>query len=150
VNNVLQTEAVPRLSLWVDTAEDLMTPNPVSIRGDATIAEAMTLLTDRGFSAAPVIDEAGRPSGVLSRTDILVHEREQADLKSGAARAIQQSTRVRDVMTPVVFSVSPEASAQKVVQEMLSLKVHRLFVVDSDGVLSGVISAEDVLRHLRS
>ena len=32
---------------------------------------------DRGFSAAPVIDAAGRPVGVLSRTDLLVHEREQ-------------------------------------------------------------------------
>jgi predicted transcriptional regulator len=29
------------------------------------------------------------------------------------------------------------------------LKVHRLFVVDRAGVLIGVISALDVLRHLR-
>jgi CBS domain-containing protein len=52
-------------------------------------------------------------------------------------------------MTPVVFSVSPEAPARRVVGDMLGLKVHRLFVVGSDGVLVGVISALDVLRHLR-
>jgi predicted transcriptional regulator len=32
---------------------------------------------------------------------------------------------------------------------MLNWKVHRLFVVDRDGVLVGVISALDVLRRLR-
>jgi predicted transcriptional regulator len=32
---------------------------------------------------------------------------------------------------------------------MLGLKVHRLFVVDAAGVLVGVISALDVLRHLQ-
>jgi predicted transcriptional regulator len=31
---------------------------------------------------------------------------------------------------------------------MLKLKVHRLFVVDENGVLVGVISALDILRHL--
>jgi CBS domain-containing protein len=31
---------------------------------------------------------------------------------------------------------------------MVALKVHRLFVVDADGVLVGVISALDVLRHM--
>jgi hypothetical protein len=31
---------------------------------------------------------------------------------------------------------------------MVGLKVHRLFVVEQSGVLIGVISALDVLRHL--
>jgi predicted transcriptional regulator len=36
-----------------------------------------------------------------------------------------------------------------VVEKMLALEVRRLFVVDSDGVLIGVISGVDVLRNLR-
>jgi CBS domain-containing protein len=56
--------------------KELMSPNPVSIRRDASIREALELLTDYGFGAAPVIDEAGRPVGVVSRTDVLIHERE--------------------------------------------------------------------------
>ena len=59
------------------SAEDLMTPNPISIRGGASVQEALAMLTGCGFSAAPVIDEAGRPIGVLSRTDLLIHERER-------------------------------------------------------------------------
>jgi CBS-domain-containing membrane protein len=65
-----------RMVLAAQTAEDLMTPNPISIQANATVQEAVVLMTDRGYSAAPVIDEAGRPIGVLSRTDILVHSRE--------------------------------------------------------------------------
>ena len=52
-------------------------------------------------------------------------------------------------MTPVVFCVRPETSAAKVVEKMLALGVRRLFVVDDDGVLVGVVSAVDVLRRLR-
>ncbi len=124
------------------------------------------MLTGRGFNAAPVIDEAGRPVGVLSCTDVVVHDR-QIPTKSGyhqetSAAANSQETgvirspdeevdwaRVRDVMTPAVFSVSPETSARRVIEDMVGLKVHHLFVVDADGVLTGVISALDVLQYLR-
>ena len=51
-------------------------------------------------------------------------------------------------MTPVVFCVSPDAPASRVVREMIELKVHRLFVVDEIGTLVGVISVLDVLRHM--
>src|SRR5262245_30603742 len=59
------------------TAADLMAPNPISLRVDANVTEALALLTDKSISAAPVIDEAGHPVGVLSRSDILVHDRER-------------------------------------------------------------------------
>ena len=91
-----------RLALDAAFASDLMTPNPVSLNADALVADAIAAMTQRGFSAAPVIDEAGRPVGVLSRSDILVHEREV--LKSPPAA---DATCVRDIMTPAVFSVPP-------------------------------------------
>jgi len=158
------------LVLAAETAADLMTPNPVSIRADACIKEAVALLTDSGFSAAPVIDRAGRPVGVISRTDILIHDREKveylprvteyyekADLTTPAGEALPEGfevenvdrTQVRDIMTPAVLSITPDAPAGRVVEEMLMLRVHRLFVVDPDGVLVGVISALDVLKRLR-
>ena len=62
---------MPPLMLQARTAADLMTPNPQSLRLGATVAEAAAFLSTRGFSAAPVIDESGRPVGVVSRTDLL-------------------------------------------------------------------------------
>src|SRR5262249_32309797 len=55
---------------------------------------------------------------------------------------------VSEVMTPIVFTVRGDDSARKVVEQMVSLNIHRLFVVDEVGVVVGVISALDVLRRL--
>jgi CBS domain-containing protein len=161
--------APPGVTLGAKTAADLMTPNPMSIRGDATVCEAVEALTNHGFSAAPVIDAAGRPIGVVSRADILFHDREEgtrtaaavsyerADLTLGSGEHLERGldvegadgTLVSDIMTPAVFSVAPGTPAPNVVEEMLALKVHRLYVVEEDGTLVGVISALDILRHLR-
>jgi CBS domain-containing protein len=62
----------------------------------------------------------------------------------------QDSTRVRDVMTPTVFAVRPEDPVTRVVGDMVAFKIHRLFVIDKVGALIGVISAFDVLRRLRA
>jgi CBS domain-containing protein len=154
------------LVLDAATAADLMVPNLVSIAADATVAEAVELLVGKGYSAAPVIDESGRAVGVLSRSDLLIHGRERngpavhdyyirAELTEDAAETPayrpnrDAGVRVCDLMTPVVFTVAPEAPAGRVVGDMLALKVHRLFVSDREGVLVGVISALDVLQHLR-
>jgi CBS domain-containing protein len=147
------TFAPLRLTLWAQTASDLMMTNPLSINQDATVPELIAMLTDHGFTAAPVIDDAGHPVGVVSRGDILVHDRARtSSTPSGSSEeraTAADSTRVRDIMTPAIFSVSPDTAASRVVEEMLALKVHRLFVVDSDGTLVGIITALDVLRHLR-
>jgi CBS domain-containing protein len=156
-----------RMVLEATTAKDLMWPDPVSIEESATIREGVAFLVDKGFSAAPVIDRAGRPVGVLSRADVLVHDREQVhhpaspEYYSGADLATEKElaegfqieevdqTPIKEIMTPVVYSVLPDAPVTEVINQMLGLKVHRLFVVDPDGVLVGVISTMDVLRHLR-
>jgi CBS domain-containing protein len=166
----MMLEIEPRLALQAESAAELMTANPVSVREDATLKEALALLIDKGFSAAPVIDQAGRPVGVLSRSDILIHEREsphylkqapeffhKEDLITSEGEPLGKGfqveqvdrTRVREMMTPAIFSVAPDTPAAQVVRELLTLNVHRLFVVDDNGVLVGVISTFDVLRHLR-
>lgn len=153
-------------------AKDLMKPNPVSIRRDAGIREALEVLTDRGFGAAPVIDEAGRPIGVVSRTDILIHERERAryarvpdwtgstrddtdwdvfpNLWESEESSLEgtDATTVGEIMTPAVFSVALDTPAREVARRMLELKIHHLFVSDGELALVGVISPLDVLRRL--
>jgi CBS domain-containing protein len=64
--------------LAAETAADLMTVNPKSIGHRATVEEATAFLAGRGISAAPVIDDAGRPLGVVSRTDVLIRKRHGA------------------------------------------------------------------------
>jgi CBS domain-containing protein len=167
-----KVKSVKRGGLKLDaaTAADMMRENPISITEGATVQEAVTLLTEHGFSAAPVIDKAGRAVGVLSRSDLIVHDREKndyvtkdsihhhdldtvADQAGGSTKGFQivnvDRTRVREIMTPAVFSVTPGTPAQTVVTELLALAVHRLFVVDEMGVLVGVVTATDILRRLK-
>jgi CBS domain-containing protein len=134
-----------RMALEPIPASELMTASPPSVRAQATVLEASALLTSRGLRAAPVIDQSGRPVGVVSYLDFLVHERERT-LRAGAPA--DDPPRVADIMTPAVFSVTPETPADQVVEQMLALNVHQMFVVDRDGVLVGVVNVLDVLRKL--
>jgi CBS domain-containing protein len=164
-----KTDRMEQVTLWGETAADLMTPNPASIRSTETIDDAIALLTDGGFGAAPVIDDSGRPIGVLSHSDIMVHDRETpsrppAMRRLMAAQEVAMHTsevledrllieekdgiRVGDIMTPAAFSVMPNTPVRRIVADMVSLKVHQIYVVDNEGLLVGVISALDVLRHL--
>jgi CBS domain-containing protein len=142
-----------------------MVPNPISLRAEAEVAEAIALFTEKGITAAPVIDEAGRPIGVVSRSDLLIHQREHERYRTakpdyffaptfgtleepGESKTGSKSTVV-DLMTPAVFAVAPNTPVHRVVSDMIGLHVHRLFVVDDDGILVGVISTMDVLKQLK-
>lgn len=158
MNEMLQTERPPMRAARTVTAADLMTPNPASIRDVATVWDAVYFLTTKGFSAAPVINAAGRPVGVISRSDLIIHNREAAEhLRPPRADrpvvAVEPGgvaydpTPVCDVMTPFVLLVAPDTPVTSVARQMADFKVHRLFVVDDEGVLVGVVSALDVMRH---
>lgn len=130
------------LQLNGKSAKELMSPHPISLQTTTPIEQAIALLVSKGFRAAPVIDDAGRPVGVLSSTDLLIHQRETTTNRGA------EGTRVADLMTPAVFSVRPDDTARQVVEQMIALNVHQVYVVDREGILVGVISALDVVRHL--
>src|SRR5690348_11881844 len=116
-----------------------MASNPISLPDDATVIEALALMADQGIDAAPVINKSCLPVGVLTRTDLLIHEREQMrrKLPAEAAQAdgspseriaieISAAAQVRDIMTPTVFTVSTNTPASEVVKSMRELNVHQL------------------------
>jgi CBS domain-containing protein len=164
--------SAPYLRLHAENAADVMTPNPVSMRDELSVHEAIVFLTDRRISAAPVINEAGRPVGVLTEADILRYTREHVEhlhpipendydselTLSNGEHLDEQSfevempdvTCVRDIMNPVIYSVSRQATVDEVVRQLVRRRIHRLFVVDEDESLVGVITTLDLLRRLRA
>jgi CBS-domain-containing membrane protein len=143
-------QATPRWFLS-GRAGDFMAANVRSVRADATLAELAALLIDRALHAVPVIDDAGRPVGVVSKSDLLVHAREGGLLLPLGAAVPQHTpaTTAGDLMTPAVFAVAEDTPAHKVLEQLTAMQVHQLFVVDRAGTLVGVIHALDVLRQLR-
>ena len=124
------------------TARDLMTPRPDTVADTATVGEAAAFLADRGFGAAVVIGPHGRPLGVVTKTDLLVHARE------GKLSDRPDPATVRQVMSEMVISVPEHAPVRTVVERMVAMNVRHLFVVDAAGTVVGVISPLDVLRRL--
>ena len=55
---------------------------------------------------------------------------------------------VRDIMTPVLFSVPEVAPVQQVADIMIRGRIHRVFVTRDDAVV-GVISTLDLLKTIR-
>ena len=128
---------------FAKSAGEVMTRNPVSVNESATIGDGAAFLTAKGISAAPVIDEAGRPVGVVSLADIVRYA------QSGPSPARRLNTPVSEIMNDVVFFVRPDTPVGNVIDELLTSDVKRLFVIDENEVLVGVISTRDLLRRLR-
>ncbi len=104
---------------------------------------------ERGGQDQPVHGQRQQPGRHARLADSEEWEEQpRRSRHEGYSVEVVDPTRVRDVMTPVVFTVGLRTPAAKVVEQMLSLRVHRLFVVDDDLALVGVVSTLDVLRHL--
>jgi CBS domain-containing protein len=166
MNSTTYTEAANRLALLSKTADDVMKVNPISVREDATIPEAITFLTAAGFSGAPVINDAGQPVGVVTKTDLLRHTLEiacepaAADAGHDGAALMcdprqerhrlfgRGNVTVGQIMTPSIVAAPRSATLAQVTAKMTARRVHRVFVVDSTGAFIGVVSSLDVLRAL--
>jgi predicted transcriptional regulator len=155
----LRKERNSGLVLRACIASDLMAPNPISLRAEAGVGETIALFTEKAITAAPVIDESGRPIGVVSRSDLMIHQCEQEKQRGSsyvapptfasaeASDDHSKKTTIAHLMTPAVFAVAPDSPIEHVVKDMVGLHVHRLFVVDEAGVLVGVITTMDVLKR---
>jgi CBS domain-containing protein len=86
----------------------------------------------------PVVDTAGRPVGIVSKTDVIAH-RHDGSLATAA-----------DAMTPVVVAVPESASVPLAAALMIHQRVHRLPVVAEDGRVIGMLSTLDVTRWIAS
>src|ERR1700752_2892224 len=90
----MRTPAGPRRPGEGKTVAEVMTPNPRSIRADAMLEEVVAFLVDSGYSAAPVIDEAGWPVGVTRRSAVVVYDRERLILPVAAPYYFESSDEI--------------------------------------------------------
>lgn len=121
---------------------ELMQTNLRTISTDATVAEAVDVLTEAQVSALPVVDRYGRAVGILSTREIL--KAESVCDSSLMRERLFERTRVLEVMTPWPATIVPDLDVRVAAQEMLYLNVQRLFV-EYEGALVGVVSQTDIV-----
>jgi len=141
-------------------ASDVMSRDIVTVGADDHILTAIDAMLKRHVSALPVVDEAGKPIGLISQTDLL----HRAELDTGKVdnrfwsrfeheKCAEDYARfygrlVRDVMTAGVCSVGVDASLSRVVEIMETSQIRRVMVLDG-GRLVGMVSRTDLVRALR-
>ena len=121
-----------------------MTTDVVCVRDDLSVETLTTLLLDEWIGAVPVVDEHGRPIGIVSKTDLLREAHDRGDPTAPAARR----TTVREVMTPLALTLSEQTPLARACARMVLERVHRLPVVDPDGRVVGIFSTTDATRWL--
>ena len=141
-------------------ASDVMTRNVLSVRPEATIAEAIRLMLDNRISGLPVLDETGRLVGILTEGDLLRrgetgterHRPRWLEILMGPGRLAEEyvrthSRRIAEVMTRDPVGVSPDTPLEEIVALMERHRIKRVPVLDGD-VPVGILSRADLLRGL--
>ena len=126
---------------------ELMTPNPVSIRPEASLREAVELMIKKGFRRLPVVKPDGRLTGIITSMDIirLLH----AAMREGRLGLELLDTRVEDVCARPVISVEPDDDVGRAAQLMWEHGIGGLLVVEPrTGKLVGIITERDFFKLL--
>lgn len=143
-------------------AAAIMTAPVVTVTEDTTVREIVTLLLARGISGVPVLDAAGRMTGLVSEGDLLRRAELGTQKRRGSWLAFFTGTATlaheyvrahgevaRDIMTRSVISVAPDASLADIADVMEERRVKRVPVLDGE-TLVGIVSRSNLLRTLAS
>ena len=120
--------------------ENFISFPPLKVRADETVEEALKKLVDFGFAGAPVVDEEGKPQGVVFKKDLL---RALKHLENKTAKVIDFANTDAKVLH--LKSTIWEA------EEILSRFGQKLIpVVDEKGNVVGVLTRLDIFKNILS
>ncbi len=120
--------------------EAIMRTEVATVDRDHTALKAARLMREKEVGSVVVVDEQGRPVGVLTDRDLAV--KLFADGKT-------PETPVDEIMSHPVYAVSRDALVFDALREMARRHVHRMPVIDGKSKeLVGVVTAEDALMLL--
>jgi CBS domain-containing protein len=128
-------------------ARDIMTRSVLSVLPSVPVGKAAAMLAKRGFTALPVVNEAGELIGIVTEADLIGNRFPVGEPAVEAAAANGPATTVGEVMSSPVVGVSHDTDVSVVAREMLTGKRRSLPIVDGT-VLVGVITRRDIVRVL--
>ncbi|MEO0948076.1 MAG: CBS domain-containing protein [Cyanobacteria bacterium J06641_5] len=115
----------------------MMTKDVVTVRGSATVAEAVKLMKDKGLRALIVEPRyEGDPYGIVSETDVVY--------EVTAFGHDPKKMYVYEIMTKPCVVVNPELGVEYVARLFSQTRIRRAPVIKDR--LLGIISIGDILR----
>jgi len=125
-----QAEEVDR----VKRSESGMILKPITLRPDATLREALSLMADFSISGVPVVGESGRLEGIITNRDLQFEQ--------------ELDRSVREVMTSEGLITAPVGTTLEEAERVLHRhRIEKLPVVAEDGTLAGLITVKDIVKR---
>ena len=128
----------------MNTVKRVLQTKPESvwtIRSDATAYEALRVMADKDIGALLVLSREGKLVGVFSERDYA----RKVILKGRSSK----DTLVSELMTDLVYYVSPEHTINDCMAIMTAKHIRHIPVID-DGKLVGIITIGDVVNSMIS
>lgn len=117
----------------VKRSESGLILDPITLKLDATIADALKLMKENRIGGIPIIDEEGKLAGILTNRDLRFED--------------NPKRKVNELMTSENLITAPEGTDLKKAQAILrKYKIEKLPVVNKKGVLKGLITYRDILQ----
>lgn len=116
------------------TIRDIMTPDPVGVYFDQTIAETARVMRDAQVGAVLVVSGESL-TGVVTDRDLVVR---------GLAAGVSPDDPVGPLCSPKLVGVAADADVARAEQLIIDHAVRRLPVVDGDGQIIGMVSMGDL------
>ncbi|MDW7968181.1 MAG: IMP dehydrogenase [Thermoanaerobaculum sp.] len=124
-----QAEEVDR----VKRSESGMIVDPVTIRPDQLVREALALMARYHISGLPVVDEQGQLKGILTNRDLRF--------------CTDEERPIADFMTKDNLVTAPVGTTLEQAKAILHKhRIEKLLVVDQEGNLKGLITVKDIKK----
>lgn len=143
-------------------ANDVMTPNPVTVFETATLLEVVNLLLNLKISGLPVIDNNRYVTGVITEGDLLRRSEIGTEVKHSHWKEIfiksskladeyikSNGLHTKELMTTTPVTVNEFMDLDEVISLMENFDIKRLPVVNNSNQLVGIITRADILKALR-
>lgn len=138
----------------------IMRSPAICISENSSVDELIRLLAAHGISGLPVLDAAGRVTGVASEKDILRSLGRSAEtrligLVADSLDAPFSLTReerqrsVKQIMSAPPITVLPDATLGEVIDIFHARAINRLPVVDANDAPLGLISRHNIIKSFR-
>jgi CBS domain-containing protein len=126
------------------TVADCMAVEPIVIRADASLTDAVGLMDHHHVHGLPVVDASGSLLGVISQTDLTRARATEYLWSSWPGLA------VRHLMTTPPVTVKRSTPLVIAARKMERHAIHRLVVVDDEDELMpvGVLSMTDLIHAI--
>jgi len=119
---------------------EIMTPDPVTCAPETSLLEVARRMEHRNCGSLPVVTAAG--TGVVG----IVTDRDIVMLSVAKGRNPLDLT-AESCMTAPAVTISQDADVNDCLEVMEGKKIRRVPVVDSGGVLVGIVAQADIARH---